>query len=200
MDFLRRCLTSSFFSTLLLPLCCVGDPYSRVTHGRDVREPSTSTHTDWFSNTNDWLKEKTWIIWYKRNPSGITHLVWDPEVNESFPFEDMTYRGYRERCPFDFERKISQYLNVARTAPTQDLSLRCDVPDYPLLQFWTLATFYTVECIDVFWAVAYLADRNCDICGSVWLDGFEESTFSSHLVHLKLSSYPSPMMSTLPRV
>ena len=31
--------------------------------------------TDDRSDVNNWLRERTWIIWYKRSPSGVTNLV-----------------------------------------------------------------------------------------------------------------------------
>ncbi|KAJ3523374.1 hypothetical protein NM208_g12478 [Fusarium decemcellulare] len=55
-------------------------------------------------DTNEWLRDRTWIIWYKRSPSGITNLVWDPDANPSFPLRDMEYVGYRSRRVFSDAR------------------------------------------------------------------------------------------------
>jgi len=129
------------------------------------------------SDGNDWLRKRTWIIWYKRNPSGVTNLVWDPDANESFPSRDMEYVGYRDRRLFSDGRPAFKQLNTKRTAPTEDVSFSRAVPAYPLLQFWTLSVFYTLTDIDVFAATGYLVDRNNTKCGFVWLDGFEETTF-----------------------
>lgn len=129
------------------------------------------------SDGNGWLRNRTWIIWYKRNPSGITSLVWDPIANESFPSWDMEYLGYRDRRPFFDGRPAFEQLNIKRTAPTEDVSFSRTVPTYPILQFWTLSVFYKIKNIDVFAATSYLVDRNKNKCGFVWLDGFEETTF-----------------------
>ncbi|KAM0549939.1 hypothetical protein ACHAPJ_009186 [Fusarium lateritium] len=127
--------------------------------------------------TNQWLKDRTWIIWYKRSPSGIINLVWDPDANPSFPLSDMDYVGYRTRRAFGDGRCVPTELETMRTMPTQELSFSLDVPSYPILQFWTLSLFYRISDIDVFLATAYLRDSNQTKCGFVWLDGFEETTF-----------------------
>ncbi|KAF4466688.1 hypothetical protein FALBO_6453 [Fusarium albosuccineum] len=57
--------------------------------------------------TNLLLRDRTWIIWYKRSPSGITNLVWDPDANPSFPLRDMEYVGYRSGRVFSDEARIS---------------------------------------------------------------------------------------------
>ena len=129
------------------------------------------------SDGNDWLRKRTWIIWYKRNPSGVTSLVWDPDANESFPSRDMKYVGYRERRLFSFGKPDFKHLNTKRTAPTEDVSFSRAVPAYPLLQFWTLSVYYALTNVDVFAATGHLVDRNNTKCGFVTLDGFEETTF-----------------------
>ncbi|KAH7180230.1 hypothetical protein DER46DRAFT_619788 [Fusarium sp. MPI-SDFR-AT-0072] len=106
--------------------------------------------------SNEWLRDRTWIVWYKRNPSGITNLVWDPDANLSFPLSDMEYVGYRRRRPFSDGR----YCHLT-----------------PMLHFWTLSLFYRIFDIDVFRATGYLQDSNNRKCGFIWLDGFEETNF-----------------------
>ncbi|KAH7018965.1 heterokaryon incompatibility protein-domain-containing protein [Ilyonectria destructans] len=128
-------------------------------------------------STNDWLEKRTWIIWYKRSPSGITNLVWDPDANKSFPSWDMEYDGYRNRRPFINGQRITGNRNTRRTMPTEDISFSRAVPPYPILQFWTMSLFYSISDIDVFMATGYLADSNNNKCGWVWLDGFEETTY-----------------------
>ncbi|KAL9573955.1 hypothetical protein ACKAV7_001899 [Fusarium commune] len=104
--------------------------------------------------SNEWLRDRTWIVWCKRNPSCITNLVWDPDANLSFPLSDME-----------------------RTMPTEQVSFSQEVPSYPMLQFWTLSLFYRIFDIDVFRATGYLQDSNNRKCGFIWLDGFEETNF-----------------------
>ncbi|KAH6981686.1 heterokaryon incompatibility protein-domain-containing protein [Ilyonectria sp. MPI-CAGE-AT-0026] len=133
--------------------------------------------TDNNYSTNDWLEKRTWIVWFKRSPSGITNLVWDLDANESFPSWDMDHDGYRNRRPFDNGRRLTGKQNTRRTMPTEEVSFSRTVPPYPILQFWTMSLFYGISDIDVFMATGYLADSNNNKCGCVWLDGFEETTF-----------------------
>ncbi|KAM5387017.1 hypothetical protein ACJZ2D_000310 [Fusarium nematophilum] len=126
---------------------------------------------------NTWLRDRTWIVWYKRSPSGITNLVWDLDANPSFPSRDMEHVGYRTRRAFSDGRHVPRRLNTRRTMPTEEVSFSRTVPPYPILQFWTLSLFYRISDIDVFMATGYLADSNHVKCGFVWLDGFEETTF-----------------------
>ncbi|KAF4995571.1 hypothetical protein FDECE_12770 [Fusarium decemcellulare] len=127
--------------------------------------------------TNEWLRDRTWIIWYKRSPSGITNLVWDPDANPSFPLRDMDYVGYRSKRVFSDARYAPRRLKTTRVMPTEEVSFSRAVPSYPLLQFWTMSLFYGISDIDVFMATGYLTDGNNTKCGFVWLDGFEETTF-----------------------
>jgi hypothetical protein len=126
---------------------------------------------------NDWLRYRTWIVWYKRSVSGYTSLVWDPDANESFQAKDLSVYGYRERHPFSSRRTVPRHLQTTRTAPTQDVTFHRPVPDYPMLQFWTITGFYSISGIDVFNGTGFLVDRSGIRCGMLWLDNFEESTF-----------------------
>ncbi|KAJ4263510.1 hypothetical protein NW762_006329 [Fusarium torreyae] len=127
--------------------------------------------------TNQWLEDRTWIIWYKRSPSGVTNPIWDPDANPSFPLLDMEYVGYRTRHAFGDGRYIPKRLKTMRTMPTQEVSFSREMPSYPILQFWTLSLFYRISDVDVFRATAYFKDSNQGKCGFVWLDSFEETTF-----------------------
>jgi hypothetical protein len=51
------------------------------------------------------------------------------------------------------------------------------MPAYPLLQFWTLAVYFTISDIQVFTAEAYVLDNQQKRCGSIYIDGYEDSTF-----------------------
>ncbi|KAF4442271.1 hypothetical protein FACUT_2088 [Fusarium acutatum] len=126
---------------------------------------------------NEWLRDRTWIVWYKRDPSGITSRVWDPDANPSFPLSDMKYAGYRQRRPFSDGRYVPRQLDTRQTMATDEMSFSGEVPSYPILQFWTLSLFYRIFDIDVFRANGYLQDSNNKKCGYVWLDGFEETEF-----------------------
>ncbi|RSL81215.1 hypothetical protein CEP52_017245 [Fusarium oligoseptatum] len=124
----------------------------------------------------DNLEDKKWIIWYKRSPSGVVSLVWDPS-DSSLPFYDMRRVGYRESRPFSHGRYTPRHLDTSRTTPSKAISFSRDFPPYHILQFWTVSVFYTISDICVFDAVADLVDCNGAKCGSVRLDGFEETTY-----------------------
>ncbi|KAJ4317165.1 hypothetical protein N0V84_007469 [Fusarium piperis] len=136
--------------------------------GRISLEPPT--------NWNSWLT-KTWIIWYKRSPSGITNLVWDPAANESFPFHDKSYVGYRHRQKF--EPPVPLGFPTTRTAVTEALELPSPMPPYPVLQFWTLALYLKLDHLNVFDGKSRLRGKSGAECGHTFLDGFEESEFFS---------------------
>jgi hypothetical protein len=124
---------------------------------------------------NDWLKIQTWIIWHKRSFSGITNLVWDPAANESFPIHNLEYEGYRERRPF--RSPAAFRIATSRTTPTEVLTFAMPRLTYPLLQFWTLAVFYKIGNINVFEASGDVLAESGTVCGTISLDGFEETTF-----------------------
>lgn len=124
---------------------------------------------------NNWLWTKTWIVWYKRSPSGVTNLVWDPAANESFPTTNPEYIGYRERRPFQSTPALR--IATSRTTPTEVLAFDPPQLTYPLLQFWTLAVFYEIANINVFTPSAKLITKDGAVCGTIRLDGFEETKF-----------------------
>lgn len=143
---------------------------------------------------NDWLRTKTWIIWYKRSPSGITNLVWDPSANDSFPTEDSEYVGYRERQPFRSPPALK--ITTSRTSPTEDLPFDIPSMKYHLLQFWTLVVFYQIGDVNVFKAQGKVLDERGSVCGHISLDGFEETTFfdSKNIFEFILLSEKNPHM------
>jgi hypothetical protein len=124
-------------------------------------------------DTNYWLKKKTWIAWYKRSPSGITSLVWDPAANPSFPIEDMEYNGYRTRNTFADGRHVPLQIDTRRILPTNEISFSREVSSYPLLQFWTLSLVYRTSGINSCTGHGYLADLNQKKCGFIFLDVYE---------------------------
>lgn len=125
---------------------------------------------------NEWLS-KTWIIWYKRSQSGITNLVWDPAANDSFPFHDMSYIGYRRRHTFEPLAPLG--FATTRTAPTETIHILDPVPPYPVLQFWTLAVYMKLSHVDVFDGKCELVGKSGAKCGETLLDGFEDTDFFS---------------------
>ncbi|KAI0543951.1 heterokaryon incompatibility protein-domain-containing protein [Xylaria curta] len=139
---------------------------------------NSSAWGTWKASSEDeslMLDENTWIIWYKRNPSGVTSLVWDILANESFPEHSEDHPGYRRRSSF-----ASQYapgFSTSRTLPS-DISLEATMlPSYPLLQFWTLSLYYKIGDIDALRACANVFSRKGEVLGSLYLDSFEETEY-----------------------
>jgi hypothetical protein len=124
---------------------------------------------------NNWLSYRTWIIWYKRSPSGTINLVWDIMANESFPISNLDFVSYRQRYPFGNRHVLP--FSTSRTAPTEHRDFEREFPEYPILQFWTLAVYFTISDFSVFIAEAYIFDRQGTRCGWTCMDGFEDSTF-----------------------
>jgi len=132
---------------------------------------------------DSWLLYRTWIIWYERSPSGLViSSVWNPEANEALPYEERSHVGYRRRHPFLPRQGLALLLpshlttTKLRTAPTERVQFARRLPTYSILQFWTLAVYFTIQNIDVFDGVAAIADLYHARCGTIWLDGFEEET------------------------
>ncbi|KAI0120066.1 heterokaryon incompatibility protein-domain-containing protein [Nemania sp. FL0031] len=151
------------------------------------------------ANENEWLYENTWIVWYKRDPSGLTSLVWDVLVDESFPRASVSHPTYRKKKSF-----ASQYhpgFATSRTSPS-DITLQPNtIPSYTLLQFWTLSVFYRLFNIDPFRALADLVDRQGTVIGSLSLDSFEETEFFDNteifeLIVLAKTPWPRNKLST----
>lgn len=144
-------------------------------------------------NENSWLCHKTWIIWYKRSSSGSVNLVWDITANETFPTAYMNFAGYRYRLPFGSRHGLK--FSTSRTTPTQEFYFEREFPPYPILQFWTLAVYFTISDFEVFSASASIQDKFGTPCGHIEMDGFEETTFfetSSSLEFILLSDGDYP--------
>ncbi|CAM1507782.1 Fc.00g046300.m01.CDS01 [Cosmosporella sp. VM-42] len=124
---------------------------------------------------NDWLANETWIIWYKRNPSGITNLVWDPAAGDLGHIHgkaSVILKGGGQ-----FKSVVPLNISTLRTLPTEDIAFTVPIPSYPLLQFWTVSVFFKLDETDVFRATSKLVGRDGSHCGDVTLDGYEETTF-----------------------
>jgi len=128
-----------------------------------------------YSHINEFLKNNTWIVWYKRSVGGITSLVWDPLANDSFPYQDLEYVGYRGRSPFHCPCPLS--FPTTRTLPTDDITLESTAWTYPILQFWTLSVYFNIKITDSIGSRASIIDRFGNDCGALHLDGLEETTF-----------------------
>jgi hypothetical protein len=122
---------------------------------------------------NTWLRDCTWITWYKRSPNGVINLVWDIAANEDFPVKDNDFVGYRARSSFGGRLDV----NSTRTAPTEALNIKGKLPSYPILQFWTLSVHFKIYKFDVFQASAAIVDCYGTKCGSLSMDGFEDDEF-----------------------
>ena len=141
---------------------------------------TVSMRSRMFNILNQWLEFYTWIIWYKRSPSGVLNPVWDPAANELFPLGDMSYPGYRKRRPFRGPPGVS--INSTRTSPTQALD-GDPIPksEYPLLQFWTVSAHFRVQ-LEVASAAsgkARIVTAQGTLAGHIWLDGMEETDMFS---------------------
>ena len=129
----------------------------------------------YISQKNKFLKDYTWIVWYKRSVGGIISLVWDPLANESFPYKNFEYVGYRGRSPFYCPCPLS--FATTRTLPTDDITLESTARTYPILQFWTLSVYFNIKITDSIKSGASIIDRFGHDCGALHLDGLEETNF-----------------------
>lgn len=130
---------------------------------------------------NSWLANRTWIVWYKRTPPGPPSLVWDISANILEPSltDELPRVRYRKRSAFPSRHNFKFSTSV--TSPTDTIVFDLpSMPPYPLLQFWTLAVYYTISDIDVFSATASLLDNQQVLCGSVKIDGYEDSPFGEN--------------------
>jgi len=134
---------------------------------------------DAYIDIDSWLIYRTWIIWHERSQSGLITSIWNPEANEALPYGDKSDVGYRCRHPFLPRQGLAlpNHLAAVQTVPTDHVRFGRPLPAYSILQFWTLAVYFTIEDIDVFDGVAAIADLYHARCGTIWLDGFEETTF-----------------------
>jgi hypothetical protein len=124
---------------------------------------------------NSWLQLRTWIVWFKRRPSGTTDLVWDIMANEDFLKAGDEDVGYRDRSRFGSRHPLG--FSTDRILPTEEIDFSKPLPDYPLLQFWTLSVHFTIGNFEVFAGEAYVIDKNQVRCGHLKMDGFESDTF-----------------------
>ncbi|KAI0546432.1 heterokaryon incompatibility protein-domain-containing protein [Xylaria curta] len=119
-----------------------------------------------------WLRDCTWIIWYKRDRQGVESLVWDPSANKSPLFASLSDPGcYRTTgWPRSFDIKESSYGVMYKTETS-------NIPSYPLLKFQTWSQYYKLSITDSFVGSATLFDDDGTECGWLTLDGFEQMDF-----------------------
>jgi hypothetical protein len=125
---------------------------------------------------NDFLRSKTWIVWYTLSPTGVTNLVWDPLANEEFPLGDLEYVGYRGQRTF--KPPFPLPFPTSRTQPSEHAV--GETRSYPILQFWTLSMHFNLTStnrIRPIRGLARITDSHGAICGALYLDGLEETTF-----------------------
>lgn len=86
---------------------------------------------------NKWLTQNTWIVWHKRDPSGVVSPVWDAGDGDT---GDIRY-GHRE--PFRPPPGLED-LQTSQVTPTEYV-FTAPAPPYHVLQFWTLVVHFTVQ-------------------------------------------------------
>ena len=99
----------------------------------------------------------SWVFWYGVGPSGVRKL------------------GHRKKENPFYTHSISG--DTSQTTPTPNLLNPISTLEYEILQFWTVSVYLKVNQIEVFNAKGRLFDRNGICCGSIFFDGFEETTF-----------------------
>jgi hypothetical protein len=150
-----------------------------------------------------WLNQKTWIIWFKRSPTGAINLVWDAASDEAYNLkQNSELTGYAHRSTFQCPTGLR--LATTRTTPTNGLDPSTRVLPYHILQFWTLVGFYRLSDVNVFNPSGKLLDRHGSTCGGVLLDGFEQTTFFDseqplEVVVLSESSLGIPALQYMPQ-
>ncbi|KAK4039406.1 hypothetical protein C8A01DRAFT_47124 [Parachaetomium inaequale] len=122
---------------------------------------------------NDFLKDHTWIVWYRLSPRGVTSLVWDPVANNEFPLGDLEYVGYRGRRTF--KPPFPLPFPTSRTQPTENVVV--EARSYPILQFWTLSMHFNLRITNRILGVARITDRHGTTCGALYPDGLDGAAF-----------------------
>jgi hypothetical protein len=88
---------------------------------------------------NDWLAKSTWIEWWKRSPSGVVDLVWDPAANEAWKTAVSSDVGYCRRNGFKSKYCIGLDCSQIRPSGCLPSSFKSPPLEYSILQFWTLS-------------------------------------------------------------
>ena len=124
----------------------------------------------------DYLRDDTWIIWYKQISSGVISLVWDLLAINEFPLGDFKYVGYRRRhaftppCPLPFPTN--------RTQPSEDLVI--EARGHPILQFWTLSMHFNLSITSRIVGLARLPTNKGSPAARYTLTGWRRRPSSTH--------------------
>ncbi|PMD13246.1 HET-domain-containing protein [Hyaloscypha hepaticicola] len=124
----------------------------------------------WASDEREWLQHHTWIVWHTRQPWGAISPIWDPSKYEKLGGQYDSYVGYpptRHSFPDLGHQTLPTALDYSAMA----------VPQYPILQFWTVSVFYRVSDVNVSRGYASLVDREGKKCGTLAIDYYEEMDF-----------------------
>lgn len=122
---------------------------------------------------NRWLQDRTWITWYKQKPGGVLGLVWSQVANPSFPVSNQDVVGYRQRLRF---RCPVPQLDTSQIVPIGNPAvLGNPLPTYSLLRFYRMVISLRVLVLNIMRTRAHLMSKDGMLCGSVSLDGFDET-------------------------
>ena len=109
----------------------------------------------------DFIKTKTWIVWYQRQGEKPPSRVGEPKPDAYLPAQ--------RRFPA---------VDCSRTAPTDNISIPPMVNSRTLLQFWTLSIHLSISKIESpdnqrhIRERGTIVDRQGEFCGSIHLDGY----------------------------
>jgi hypothetical protein len=164
-------------------------------------------HLDYGSfdpDENDWLANNTWIVWYERSTSGVVSPVLHLPASPNLVAADAALTRHRTRRPFQYPGQLTNsWLDTSHTAPSRDPLPDVVCRPYPMLQFWTMAGFYTVsesppdsgrvsvehQCFDVY-------DVRRRFCGFLLTDSARVDIPSYHMIELAILASHDEGMNT----
>jgi hypothetical protein len=112
---------------------------------------------------NYWLATHTWIVWYETSFAGKPRPIWNAADHEILNTEDI---GYRSRNQFD-PHSCRIKGDISKTVPTRDISTFPRLPEYTLLQFWTVSAIFSLSKKD---HEISIMDCRRHRCGGVGID------------------------------
>jgi len=124
--------------------------------------------------TNFWLRRRTWIVWYERTPAGEVNLLSDLVEKEALA-ELSEFQVDHDMSSSDGARPLN--TSTFQAEPVKGAQFERSVPDYAMLQFWTIAVFYRIDSFDVMEGIANLSDKSGKRCGTLRMDSFEEDDY-----------------------
>ncbi|KAK0616605.1 heterokaryon incompatibility protein-domain-containing protein, partial [Immersiella caudata] len=137
-------------------------------------------------NLDKWLASGHWIVWYQRDVNGTETAVWGG---------DDKLAGFDHRPPFSSEAVV---LPSAERIPKSGRWGNFINPrPYPVLRFWSASVWFKLHDMDALAGTGQLQNNKGHACGSVALDGAEDTTlFDSgdpvELVLLSEANYIKP--------